>query len=83
MVRTQGRISQNTWLPKWRLQIFRFSDEKLDSIQTIDDEWFSTWICTSNQTLPTTSVTRLGDFWTFLGTKFLAKVAQIFGNILG
>ena len=29
------------------------------------------------------SVTRLGDFWKFLGTKFLAKVAQILSNIFG
>ena len=29
------------------------------------------------------SVTRLGDFWKFLVTKFLAKVAQIIGNFLG
>ena len=29
------------------------------------------------------SVTRLGDFWKFLATKFVAKVAQTIGNILG
>ena len=29
------------------------------------------------------SVTRLGDFLKFLGTKFLAKVAQILSNIFG
>ena len=28
-------------------------------------------------------VTRLGDFWKFLAKKFLSKVAQIFGNLLG
>ena len=26
---------------------------------------------------------RLGDFWKFLGTKFITKVAQIIGNFLG
>ena len=31
--------------------------------------------------LLTTSVTTLGDFWKFLRTKFLEKVAQIFSNI--
>ena len=30
-----------------------------------------------------TSVTRLGDFWKFLATKFLAKEAQMIGNFLG
>ena len=29
------------------------------------------------------SVTRLGDFWKFLGTKFLAKEAQILSNNFG
>ena len=29
------------------------------------------------------SVTRLGDFWKFLGTKFLEKVAQILSNNFG
>ena len=29
------------------------------------------------------SVTRLGDFWKFVGTKFLAKVAKKFATILG
>ena len=29
------------------------------------------------------SVTRLGDFWKFLATNILTKVAQIFGNFLG
>ena len=33
--------------------------------------------------LPITSVTRLGDFWKFFTTKFLAKEAQIIGNFLG
>ena len=28
-------------------------------------------------------VTRLGDFWKFLAKRFLSKVAQIFGNLLG
>ena len=32
---------------------------------------------------PKSSVTRLGDFWKFLGTKFLAKVAQIFSKKFG
>ena len=31
----------------------------------------------------TRSVTRLGDFWKFLGTKILAKEAQMIGNFLG
>ena len=35
------------------------------------------------KTTKRTSVTRLGDFWKFLGTKFLAKVAQIFSNNVG
>ena len=30
-----------------------------------------------------TSVTRLDDFWKFLATKYLTKVAQILGNFLG
>ena len=30
-----------------------------------------------------TSMTRLGDFWKFLVTKFLAKEAQMIGNFLG
>ena len=29
------------------------------------------------------SVTKLGDFWKFLVTKFLSKVAQIICNFLG
>ena len=29
------------------------------------------------------SVTRLSDFWKLLGTKFFAKVAQIFNNNFG
>ena len=29
------------------------------------------------------SVTRLGDFWKFLGTELLAKIVQIFSNIFG
>ena len=29
-----------------------------------------------------TSVTRLGDFWTFLVTYFYTKAAQIFGDFL-
>ena len=29
------------------------------------------------------SVTRLGDFWTFSATKFIAKEAQMIGNFLG
>ena len=29
------------------------------------------------------SVTRLGDFWKFLATKFLAKEVQIIGKFLG
>ena len=29
------------------------------------------------------SVTRLGDFWKFLATKFLAKEAQMIGNSMG
>ena len=28
------------------------------------------------------TVTWLGDFWKFLGTNFLSKVAQIFGDFL-
>ena len=32
---------------------------------------------------PPIRVTRLGDFWKYSATKFLAKVAQIIGNILG
>ena len=31
----------------------------------------------------TSSVTRLGDFWKFLVTKILPKVAQIISNFLG
>ena len=30
-----------------------------------------------------TSMTRLGDFWNFLGTKFLTKIAQMCGDSLG
>ena len=30
-----------------------------------------------------TSVTRLGEFWNFLVTNFITKVAQMFGDILG
>ena len=28
-------------------------------------------------------VTRLGDFWNFLSTDFITKVAQMFGGFLG
>ena len=30
-----------------------------------------------------TSVTRLGDFWNFLVTNFIKKIAQMFGDFLG
>ena len=28
-------------------------------------------------------MTKLGDFWNFLATKFITKVAQMFGDFLG
>ena len=33
--------------------------------------------------LTTDSATRLGDFWKFLVTNILSKVAQMFGDFLG
>ena len=33
--------------------------------------------------LPMTNVTRLGNFWNFLATNFILKVAQMFGDFLG
>ena len=33
--------------------------------------------------IETTSVTRLGDFWNFLSTNLVSKVAQMFADFLG
>ena len=51
-----------------------------DNINRWDNFFWTIHLC---RTLAYCSVTRLGDFWKFLVTKFHAKVAQIIGNYLG
>ena len=58
-----------------RINIFKASVQKVTFLKKILWDW-------SIYYLVTYRVTRWGDFSNFLGTKFFAKIAQIFSNIL-
>ena len=74
------RIKLTVW-PDWA--IFDGSWQQTFCFGKLADlcEWFSRQ-CNHDEN-KTDSVTRLGYFWWFLATKFLEKVAQIFGNFWG
>ena len=51
-------------------------------VYSLDDSNRIPWVCRRGELLKVSSVTRLVDFWKFFVSRFLLKLAQMYGNFL-